>query len=210
MNTTTDTPTTDVALPEPAPVLAEPGTGEVVTLGEASPLALAAWCDELAGVRTRLKDAERTVHTELLGRLDKGGQWTLRVGEVRDGVQYEIKAPSPTAGTTTYDVDELATGLRELLEAGEITEEAATAACKTKVTVVFELPFDADPNELVDEANRDERVVSTRVDQAAVKAGIDRLEKISAACRRAVASARTYVQTTDRRVSVKAKRLERQ
>lgn len=159
-------------------------TGEVVDVREAAPEELGAFCENAAQLRGELTDAEAVVSAELVRRLDRRGEWTWRVGDPKAGVQYEIKAPSPTAGTTTVDRDRLRDELRRLLEEDAIEPELAEAALKRTVTITATVPTDADLDELARrlgalEAIADVPVRAVKVDTAetAVVAGVNRLKK---------------------------------
>lgn len=159
-------------------------TGEVVDVREAAPEELGAFCENAAQLRGELADAEAVVSAELVRRLDRRGEWTWRVGDPKADVQYEIKAPSPTAGTTTVDRDRLRDELRRLLEEDAIEPELAEAALKRTVTIVATVPTDADLEELAKrlgslEAIAGVQVRAVKVDtsEAADVAGVNRLKK---------------------------------
>lgn len=159
-------------------------TGEVVDVRQAAPEELGAFCENVAQLRGELADAEAVVSAELVRRLDRRGEWTWRVGDPKAGVQYEIKAPSPTAGTTAFDRDRLRAELRRLLEEDAIDPELAEAALRRTVTITATVPTDADLEELARRlggldaiAGIPVRDVGVATAEAAVIAGVNRLKK---------------------------------
>lgn len=91
---------------------------------------LAAFDERARELEAIAREARGLVGDQLLDRLDRGACWTLREGV------YEIKAPSPTAGTTAYDTDELHDALALLVGDGVITQAAAAAALEPSVPKV--------------------------------------------------------------------------
>lgn len=122
-------------------------TGEVIAIADASTEDLARFMANQQDLRGELSDAEAAVSAELVSRLDAGATWTLRVGDPKD-VQYEITAPSPTAGTEQYPAALLEPKLAGLIAKGTITTGAASKACKRQLTVTFDVPWTGDPREL--------------------------------------------------------------
>jgi hypothetical protein len=123
--------------------IADPN-GEVIDVAAASTERLGLFCADLADHRERLADAERLVSEELVARLDRQALWTLRVGDPTGPRQFEIKAPSPDAGTEAYDPRLLEVELKTLLERNIIVEEAARAALERTLTITVAVPLDAD------------------------------------------------------------------
>lgn len=121
-----------------------PTTGEVLDLKAAPTEGLAAAVDYAADLRRQLQEFESALGDELVARLDRAASWTLRCGPPDGLVQYEVKAPSPEAGTTAYDEHAMEQELRALLERGTIAPEAAQAALERGLNLVVRVPFDAD------------------------------------------------------------------
>lgn len=203
-------PETDTALE-----IAHPQTGEIVNVAVAETDDLA----EIVGrvipeLRDQLGDIAAVIDQELLQRLDRRGEWTLRVGDPRDGIQWEIKAPSPTAGATTYDVDELRGGLRALVDDGTIDDDAARAALARKVTIACVVDVGADLaavekslKGLTAIAGTAVYDVSVSTSETVVAAGMGRLRKIGGVAGELAARV-THSGTrprTERRVTVKPK-----
>lgn len=92
--------------------------------------------DELAAVIdgyaefTRLaQEARKLVGEELIRRMDRAGTWTHRAGE------FEITAPSPTAGTEVFDPEKVREAVKALLADDLIDPEAGLSACAIAVTL---------------------------------------------------------------------------
>jgi hypothetical protein len=115
-------------------------TGEIVPL-DASTERLAEYMSNLDEVRTALAEAAGAVSDELVARMDREASWTLRVGDPKEGRQWEIKGSSPTAGTETYPPDLLEVELLALVERGTITAEAAGKALRRQVTLTLDVPL---------------------------------------------------------------------
>lgn len=88
-------------------------------LSEASVGELAAFIYNSTHVYSIVSEAKGEASDEIVGRLDTEASWTRRVGE------WEIKAPSPAAGSVSYDVDLLREALEVLVHARVISREAA-------------------------------------------------------------------------------------
>lgn len=78
--------------------------------------------DEIQHVQSLLNEAKSMLSDELVSRLDKRGKWTLEV----EGLK--VTAPSPDAGTVSYDPDKLDLALGELWHDDVIDEPAIHAA----------------------------------------------------------------------------------
>ena len=96
---------------------------------------------QLAEVTQKLRDfksivdeATGTLSDELVARLDSGAKWTLHL----DG--YTVTASSPTAGTVSYDVDELGGVLANLL-AEEVISEAGANGALERVEATASVPY---------------------------------------------------------------------
>lgn len=189
-------------------VLYDPTVGEIIRLNAAQ-----APDEQLADVyestiprlEAQLKAAKEIVSDELVGRLDRNGRWTLRVGDHRD-VQWVINAPSPDVGTSFVDAHVLDEVLGELMEEGVISQQAASAALERTVTVTFRVDTQAEVDDIVDRAHQDERVKDVEAALKVRAAGVRALEKIPAA-RERVQSARFPCDPPKRRVRVR--RVER-
>lgn len=170
--------------------MAEPTTtalvlpsGEALDVAGAEPEELVTFTDRVREMREAVQDAQAVLDDEWLRRLDRRGKWTMRVGG------FKVEAPSPDAGTTDYDVDELADALEELVNAGEIDLELAAEALERKVTVVFLVDCDKAIRELEELAAKDQRVVKVDVSRSPKAGAIDRVEKTGAAGKAAIARA---------------------
>jgi hypothetical protein len=150
-------------------VVLDPGTGELLTVRAADTEALAAWRVHADEARDSLAESEAIVSDELVRRLDREGKWTLRVGDptVR---QYEITAPSPTAGTDVYDERLLADALQRLVADDVISGEAASRAMPRRLLLELEVPWDADPDTLASLIPSNMRVQIASTDMAVLAA----------------------------------------
>lgn len=169
------------------PAVLDRTTGEVIDLAHASDEQLAQFCTNAQDLRDELADAEALVHSELVARLDRNAAWTLRVGDPTGEQQWEITAPSPSAGTESYPPADLERELRALVARGTITSDAARTALKRTVTLVVTPEWDADLDELVDVVNASEDVriagvpvtiESGAADRKSVAAGVKALRKV--------------------------------
>ena len=191
--------------------------GEVITIADVTTEEI----ERLAQLRAEviaegiahLRQLDSDIDRELLARLDRRKRWTLRVGDVADGVQWELTAPSPTAGSVTYDVEQLRTGLRRLLDAGEVDEQAAGEALERTVTIVAQVPLVADLAELqavLERMNAIGKVpvhnVRVSTAETARAAGVKRLEAGGGAAAELAAAVKRPAPTGRRTVKVKAKR----
>lgn len=191
-------------------------TGEVLRLDvpNADTLELAQAAADVVGAgKDALADAEGVILAELLRRLDRAGEWTKRVGDPEAGVQYEIKAPSPTAGTVVYDVDDVRAGLRELVEGDVVDEQAAGAALERTITVQARVAVDVDLEALAATVSHLTAIGDVAVSDVAVApservmaAGMNRLTKIGGAAADLVKQAERTGPAPRRRAKVAAKR----
>jgi hypothetical protein len=124
------------------PTVVDRVTGELLSVRDASTEQLAEFTTNCQQVKQEIGDAERVVSDELLDRLDKSASWTQRVGS------YELKAPSPTAGTETYPPDMLRDALVRLVDAGTISVDAASKALQRRLVLELDVPWQADPASL--------------------------------------------------------------
>lgn len=203
-----------VTKPEPVRVL-DSRTGEKIELDvkEAATEQLAAFVEVVREQEIYLGAAVGAVEVELLARLDKAGAWTKRVGDPESGVQYEITAPSPTAGTEDYEIGTLRAGLLELLEEGVIDEDAASAALSREIVIVAKVPTGTDLEALVERLSFVTEIAGVPVRDAkvspsekVVKAGVQRLAKIGGAAGALVERAKVTLPARSRRPKVTAKR----
>lgn len=194
---------------EPGTALVVIPTGETIALQGTDSEALAAFVDgPIADALEQLTAAAKAIKAELLGRLDRDGLWTQRFGDPAElGYQFEVKAPSPTAGTKRLNETKLKETLEQLVADETISELAAGNALQTKVTVVFAVPWGADPQEIIDLAWKDDRVTSAEASTAPRQAGINALEAMGNKVKRAIA--RCKVRATPPTRSVSIKRLEK-
>lgn len=124
-------------------------TGELVDLREAPDDVLARMNDHAQELKDELALTQSMISAELVRRLDRSGEWTRRVTDVDTGLRWEIKAPSPTAGTVAYRPDVLRDELRALLERDVIDVAAAENALARTISIVARAPFHADLAEIV-------------------------------------------------------------
>lgn len=97
-------------------VLASAG---IESLNEADTSELAAFVYSVSQFFSIASEAKGQASDELVARLDAEASWTHRIDD------WEIKAPSPAAGSLTYDVDLLREALEELVTLRVISREAA-------------------------------------------------------------------------------------
>lgn len=195
-------------------------TGEIVEITDVTTADPADLARVLAETIARSVDelhAQRAViEDELVARLDRGRKWTARFGDVADGVEWEVVAASPKAGTATYDVPALRDGLRELVAEQVIDEAAAAAALKRTVTVTAQLEIGVDLDALAERLRAIDAIggwpvlaVSVATSEEARAAGVDALAVIgddpAAALVRRVKGRRAAAR---RRPKVTAKRSE--
>jgi hypothetical protein len=167
---------------DPGPLVPDFRTGEVLSLRDSSTEELAVYVDALQQLHVEMGHAERAVSEELLARLDRDANWTWRGGG------FEVTAPSPEAGTTTYLADALEGELRALIERGTISELAASKACQRHLALELEVPWSADHRALAQKVKKAVGIqvggvdVQVRLAEArtkVAKAGITALRKIS-------------------------------
>lgn len=178
--TTAETKTTALEVVDP--------NGELLDVREASTERLALLVADLDDHRARLADVDAIVSDELVGRLDRAASWTMRVGDPTGDRQFEISAPSPSAGTEAYDASLLEGELRALVGRETIAESAAATALERTLTIVVRVPLDADLEELakkvrtapdVELAGVAVDVVKADVGRKPVLGGIAKLRKVS-------------------------------
>ncbi len=92
---------------------------------------LAAFTENAEHLAAIAREAKGTVSDELLRRMDRKGRWTVREGE------FEVKAPSPQAGTVVYDSEKLLNALIRLAGTSVIDRDALEAA----VEMVYPAPY---------------------------------------------------------------------
>lgn len=125
-------------------------TGELLDVRDAETERLAEFTEGVDELVAELRDSKHVVLRELVRRLDRDGTWTQRVPDAvgPDGVQYEITAASPNAGTTSYPPDLLEAELVALIDRGTISETGASKALVRTLAVELRVPWSADPDEL--------------------------------------------------------------
>lgn len=99
-------------------------------LKAATTVDLAAFADNTRQLQSVTNEARGIVSDELVYRLDQAGRWTWR----DDG--WEVKAPSPEAGTTRYHTHLLRDALAQLVADGVISPEGARSAVDVEVATV--------------------------------------------------------------------------
>ena len=196
-----------------APVVPDLRTGEPIAVRDATTETLAGYMHEAAERHRMIGEAERIVSDELLERLDRDLQWTQTVGSGAEGHQFELRAASPSAGTTEYLSEALAHELDGLVRAGIISEAGAEKACRRRLELTLEVPWKADLPAMIAQLKRavliqvagfDVRVVSAEPQVKAVAAGINALRKIAGA-NQALDRAQITKPTPARRVKVTLK-----
>lgn len=125
-------------------------TGELIDLRTALTKNLAALSVRCAELRQDLADTEAAISDELVRRLDRDASWTYRPPAMSgDAIQYEITAPTPTAGTKGYDPTLMEAELRALLERDTLSETAAAEVLRRHVEIVARVPFGSDLDAIV-------------------------------------------------------------
>lgn len=160
-------------------------TGEVLDVRAAKTVQLAEWTTNLRDLLAELAEAAEVVSDELVRRLDRSAEWTIRVGEPTDR-QWEITAPSPTAGTDVYDDRVLENELKALVARDTIDTNGAAGALRRSLTIVLTLPLELD----LHEAEAAAQLMTFSVDDVAtplvkaeatrsvVLAGVNKLRKV--------------------------------
>jgi hypothetical protein len=127
--------------------IVHPVTGEILDLSSESVERLAELTVDLQKDRENIAAFDQALSDALLAHLDRSALWTQRVGDPTGDVQYELKAPSPTAGTESYRLDLLHDALSLLIDAGVISETAASGAMQRRLVLELDVPWRADlPN----------------------------------------------------------------
>lgn len=121
----------DLSTPDAPVRVVDRHTGEVFVLAQAPAVLIASVLGQIdqaiADHLGLLRDAKRVLGDELIARMDTEGEWTQRAPGVK------VSAPSPSAGTTTWDAELLRSILDDLVTEKKITADAALRACKVKV-----------------------------------------------------------------------------
>lgn len=110
--------------------IVDPDSGEMFALTDAPATTIAAVLGRtklaVGDMLDHLRSVERALGDEMISRMDAEGEWTQRSRGVR------VSAPSPTAGTVTWDAELLRTILDDLVTEKKITRAAALRACKVE------------------------------------------------------------------------------
>lgn len=101
-------------------IVVHPATGEILEL-DASTEMLARWLTEARELDERMREEKRRVVQELLARMDRDAQYTVRAGDM------EIKGDGP-APPTEYDAEPLRRELEEFVDAEVISQDALDRA----------------------------------------------------------------------------------
>lgn len=177
-------------VPDPGPTVPDLRTGEVIAVRAADIEELAAYMDTASQIHRDIGEAERVVNDELLRRLDADLTWTQTVGTGAAGYQFELKANSPSAGTTDYPPDELEQELTGLVKHGIISEAGAEKALRRRLKLTIEVPWKADLGAIVTQLKRatsiqiagfDVTVKECEPERKSIAAGINALRKIAGA-----------------------------
>lgn len=186
-------------------------SGEAIALRDAEPGELAEFHQRALDQKATIAAVEGAIEDEMIRRLDRRGKWTVRARPAGADHEFEISAPSPTAGTTHYDPAQLEDVLRELIDGDVIDAEAAAAALKRRVSVEFAVPLEGNPAAIADAftgvgitvGGVPLQVVKADGSRTAVAAGIAALEKIGDVAKEAVARARFTTGAGRRKPKVK-------
>jgi hypothetical protein len=144
-------------------------TGEILDPKDAETVRLARFITNLGQLRKELAEAESIVSDELVERLDRDACWTTRVADGENA--WEIKAPSPTAGTTIYPEDILETELETLVREALISPDAAAKALHRRIILELGVPWDADPREIARQVKE-----ALSIEVAGVQVNVERSE----------------------------------
>jgi len=107
--------------------IVNPITGELWTLRDTTET-LARHLYDAKQLQTQLKEYTRAITDELLSRMDKRAFWTIEADN--------LKLNSDSPDKKTYNVEQLQTSLKTLVDAGTISEDAYLACFKQgEVTV---------------------------------------------------------------------------
>jgi hypothetical protein len=107
--------------------LADPDTGELVDLGNATEDQLARALDAIADHYREIASWKRMVSDEVLRRMDSFASWTIHAGGLK------LTAPSP-APQIAYDEPALREALETLADAGRFDHQAVERAVERVVT----------------------------------------------------------------------------
>lgn len=103
---------------------------DIVDVRVAATVELAAFADNTRQLQSVAAEARGIASNELIRRLDQDGCWTWREGG------YEVKAPSPEAGTVRYHTGLLRDALQKLVADGVISPDGARSAVAPDVPTV--------------------------------------------------------------------------
>lgn len=122
--------------------------GELVNIRTANEARLAALVESLRDLQTMLGDEIALIGSEILGRLDKEGSYTLHVGDSTH--RWKISAPSKDAKTSRVDATLLRAQLMPLVEYEPVISDAlARAALRRRVSIDATVNVTTDLLELV-------------------------------------------------------------
>lgn len=182
-----------------------PGTGEVIDLASATDADVVDYIEQANAAREQIDAFKARASTELIERMDRSGEWTRRVkvGETT----YEIKAPSPTAGTESYDEEALIEAVKRLRREGVIDASAVGKTVRHIVTVEFVTGSEVEANKITEQAKADVRATEVKHETKIAKTGINALSKIPGAAEAVEACKRVSEpkSAAERRATVKAK-----
>lgn len=156
-----------------------PLTGEALELANATDEQLIDFVEACEDAANFAKELKSRASTEFVERLDRSGEWTRRVKIGND--TYEIKAPSPTAGTESFDDEAVIAAVHQLVEQNVIDESAAGKTVRHAVTVTFVTGSEKEAAEIESEAKRDHRYPNVERSKTIAKTGINALLKIPGA-----------------------------
>lgn len=190
--------------------LVVPGSGEIIALDADTQVLAKAVVQLNERIKEVKTDVLAPINDELLARLDRKRQYTLRVDDDVDGTQFELKSTSPDAGTEAYDATLLEGELRALVDRDVIDVEAADAALKRTITLTLQVSLAHDVDKLVDVLLNMKAIGPTPVTVTAavpgrqpMLGGIARLRK-GDGCKAALDRAQLPKVTPARTVKVKA------
>lgn len=101
--------------------VANPLTGELLTIANASDRDLADYLVDVRELESSIREHKSLVNRELLARMDRNASWTLPAGD------WKLSAPSPATGEE-WDGAGLYAALCDLSDSGVITMDAVNLA----------------------------------------------------------------------------------
>lgn len=114
----------------------DPDTGEVTPLEDTPTLVIARVLGliqhTLESTQNAMYEAKRELGREIIARMDRAGEWTVTARGVK------IVAPSPEAGTVSWDAEALDEILEALVAEGVLDQEARLRVVKREWTLTVD------------------------------------------------------------------------